>query len=176
MRVKTPSRPSSKQELLVMRISMDGLIDPSTKRSVVVPTLDLHVNPQSIEMSYRKNITRSRTRGGFVEEHFGDELDVLNISGSTGGFLGMGTGVTTQERHRTLAMVNFQEILALYRNNACVYDQRGIIISQGYISITWDTYRFNGQFVNFSWAEEAGSPYRYTFDFSFEVSRTTFVV
>lgn len=176
MRVKTPSRPSSKQEFLAMRISMDGIVDPSTRRAITVPTLQLHVNPTAIEMSYRKNISRTRTRGGFVEEHFGDELDVLSVSGSTGSFWGFGTGVTTQERHRTLAMVNFQEILALYRNNACVYDQKGIVISQGFVSITWDTYKFNGQFVNFNWEEEATSPYRYTFNFSFEVSRTTFIV
>lgn len=176
MRVKTPARPSSKQEFLAMQISMEGVIDPANKKEVVVPSLQLHVNPSSLTMSYRKNISRSRTRGGFVEEHFGDELDTLQINASTGTFFSFESGTSTLDRHRTLAMVNFQEILALYRNNACVYDSKGVVISQGFVTITWDTYKFNGQFSNFSWEETAESPFRYIFNFNFEVHRTTFAL
>jgi hypothetical protein len=176
MRVKTPARPSSKQEFLAMQISMEGVIDPSTKVEVFVPSLQLHVNPSSMGMSYRKNISRNRTRGGFVEEHFGDELDTVQISASTGTFFSFDSGPSTVDRHRTLAMVNFQEVLALYRNNACVYDSKGVIIAQGFVTINWDNYKFNGQFSNFTWEETAENPFRYTFNFNFEVHRTTFAL
>ena len=174
MRVRTPAGPSSKVDLLTMRIGMEGLYDNITKKEIIVPELDLHVNPSSLSMSYRKNIIRSRTRGGFVEEHFGDELDTLRVSASTGSFLNLDVGTTVANRHQTLAMVNFQEVLSLYRNNACVYDTKGVITAQGFITITWDTYRFSGQFINFDWEEAAEMPFRYTFNFGFEVNRTTF--
>jgi hypothetical protein len=157
-----------------MRLSVTGVIDPTTRQEIIVPEIELHVSPLSMSIQYRKNISRSRTRGGFVEEHFGDELDTFSVEGSTGGFFSLINGVNTLHRNKTLSMINFQEILAIYRNNACVYDDKGIIIAQGFVVLTWDNYRFNGQFVNFSWDETADSPFRYKFNFSFEVHRTTF--
>jgi len=173
MRVRTPARPSSQTKLITMRISMTGVINPLDRKEVIVPTIELHISPTSLTFSYRKNITRSRTRGGFVEEHFGDELDTLQVNASTGGFFSLINGVNISQRSKTLAMINFQEILSLYRNNACVYNDKGIVISQGFISISWDKYVFTGQFVNFSWEEVAEKPFNYNFNFNFEVHRTT---
>jgi hypothetical protein len=174
-RVRTPARPSTAKDILTMSLSVKDVFDPKSGKEILIPPIDFHVTPSSMQMSYTKNISRSRTRGGFVEEHFGDELDTIQISAATGSFLSIAkNGLTSENRNRTLSMVNFQEILAIYRNNACVYDQTGIVVSQGFVVLNWDNYRFNGQFSSFNWEESAESPFRFTFGFNFEVQRTTF--
>ena len=176
MRVKTPARPSSKDKVLTMTLGVMDVFDPSSGKEVVVPSIDFHVMPNSMQMSYRKNISRNRTRGGFVEEHFGDELDTIQINSATGSFLSLFSGLTVVDRNKTLSMINFQEILSIYRNNACFYDSKGVVLSQGFVTLKWDNYLFNGQFVSFSWEETAESPFQFTFSFNFEVNRTTFQV
>lgn len=67
--------------------------DPSLKRNLIVwqaPHLgnnryiEMYVNPQSISFSNKKTITQKRTKGGFLIQYWGEELETLNISGETG--------------------------------------------------------------------------------------------
>jgi hypothetical protein len=39
--------------------------------------LILHVNPMSISENFNKKIERIQTRGGFVEQHWGDDLSEI---------------------------------------------------------------------------------------------------
>lgn len=44
----------------------------------------MYVNPHAISYTHRKQISRERTKGGFTLQYWGEDLTVLNISGSTG--------------------------------------------------------------------------------------------
>jgi hypothetical protein len=175
MRIRTPARPSSKLEVIPFKIGIENLVDTSNRR-VFIPVIQFHINPTSINFQYKKIITRQRTRGGWIEEHWGDELDVVNIEASTGSFLSLETGLNVTRRHETLSMINFQEILAIYKNNACVYDNLGNIVNQGDVFIEYDTYKLFGQFQSFNWDETIDNPFRYVFNFAFEVKRTQVIV
>ncbi len=48
------------------------------------PIVEMYCNPQEIRSNYKKNITPQRTKGGFVIQYWGEELTVLDISGTTG--------------------------------------------------------------------------------------------
>jgi hypothetical protein len=46
--------------------------------------LEMYINPQSIRSSQRKSIQSKKTKGGFLVQYWGEELETLGISGSTG--------------------------------------------------------------------------------------------
>lgn len=153
-------------------MSIENLTDPATDQPITVPELTFHVNPQEESKTFKKIIHRYRTRAGWIEEHWGEELDQITINGSTGTFYHPNYGTNTSFRYETLAMINFQEILSLFRNNAAVYSDTGAIIAQGDVVITFDGFKFYGQFSHFSWEENATNPFRFTFNFNFEVNTT----
>ena len=47
-------------------------------------TVQMFINPQNITYNHKKKITSERTKGGFTLQYWGEELDILNISGTTG--------------------------------------------------------------------------------------------
>lgn len=44
----------------------------------------MYVNPSQISYVHKKNIIRERTKGGFTLQYWGEDLTILNISGTTG--------------------------------------------------------------------------------------------
>jgi hypothetical protein len=44
----------------------------------------MYVNPSRIQYAHKKLINKDRTKGGFTLQYWGEELDVLSISGTTG--------------------------------------------------------------------------------------------
>jgi hypothetical protein len=46
--------------------------------------IEMYVNPQSLNFANRKTITQKRTKGGFLIQYWGEELETLSISGETG--------------------------------------------------------------------------------------------
>lgn len=47
------------------------------------PIVEMYVNPNQIRTPYQKDITKVRTKGGYVLQYWGPQLTVLNISGTT---------------------------------------------------------------------------------------------
>src|SRR5512135_2016378 len=47
-------------------------------------TVRMYVNPQNIAYNHRKLINKDRTKGGYTLQYWGEELDTINISGTTG--------------------------------------------------------------------------------------------
>lgn len=49
-----------------------------------MPIVEMYINPQSVNYNYSKQITETRTKGGFVLQYWGENLTDLSISGTTG--------------------------------------------------------------------------------------------
>lgn len=141
--------------------------------------LNVYYNPQNFNQSFSKKITRTQTATAFLEEHWGEELDTISCNNSTGSFmLAQPTesrfigheGLTTHARKYTEAYQNFQYLLDLYRNNGLVYDlNTGMSVRMGYIVLYFDEGTYFGYFESFNVNENADSPFRFTFDFTFKV-------
>lgn len=64
----------------------------NTKRNLItwfVPnfgTVDMFVNPNNINYTYKKLITPTRTKGGYTVQYWGEELPTLTITGTTGSY------------------------------------------------------------------------------------------
>lgn len=65
--------------------------DAQFKRNIItwfVPQFGIvrmYVNPNAITYNHKKLIAKDRTKGGYTLQYWGEELDTLNISGTTGG-------------------------------------------------------------------------------------------
>jgi len=46
--------------------------------------VDMYINPQQMRIQSRKVIRRTRTKGGYVVQYWGEELDTVALSGTTG--------------------------------------------------------------------------------------------
>lgn len=64
--------------------------DSQLKRNIItwfVPefgVVRMYVNPSNIQYNHKKLISKDRTKGGYTLQYWGEELDVINISGTTG--------------------------------------------------------------------------------------------
>lgn len=142
--------------------------------------LVLHVNPSSMQFSYSKAISRIQTRGGFVEQHWGDAAEEISFSQATGGFVRVftglsnitGSGAGTRGRRETIAYSKFEDLLALFHNNGAVYDSRGTIVVQGYIQVSFDEGIFIGWFDgDFVVTETADKPYQFEISSRFIIDK-----
>lgn len=141
--------------------------------------LVLHANPSSLKVNKQRQVDRIQTLGGFVEQHWGDATQEVSADGTTGGFVRLYTGVTSAtssaaaggSRRETIAYDKFLDLMAMFRSNGAVYDAFGNIAIQGAIKLTFDEGSYIGWFQNFSMSESAETPYRFTYSFSFIVSK-----
>lgn len=69
---------------------VSGFRDAKFKRNIItwfVPQFGIvrmYVNPSSISYNHKKLINKDRTKGGYTLQYWGEELDTINISGTTG--------------------------------------------------------------------------------------------
>ena len=154
------------------------LVDVRHGESAVVqntatfPYMVLHVNPNSFEESFTKVITRQITRGGYLEQHWGEELDQIACNGSTGMFITTTSGLAALNRKASIAYRKYLELVAVYRNNGLVYDQRGNVIFNGSINLHFDSNIYNGYFENMVVNETAENPFTFDVSFTFKVKHS----
>lgn len=90
------------------------------------PVVTLLINPQTMNSSFSKKVNASFTRGGFIVEQWGENLDVLNFSGTIGAYYVIsnstaGTGLNRYDRSKSYSFRNLMEIFLIYRNNGSIY-------------------------------------------------------
>lgn len=140
----------------------------------------LHVNPRTMSINNQKTIERIQTKGGYVEQHWGEGARTIDFNMATGGFMrlygglsnitgGTGSFDTGGTRRQTIAYDKFLDLLALFHSNGGIYDTAGKLVFQGIVQVTFDGGIYLGYFSNFSVTEAAEKP------FSFEVT-TQFLV
>jgi len=141
--------------------------------------LVLHVNPKSMSLRYEKLIERIQTKGGFVEQHFGDGTRTMEFEAATGGFMRLYAGIsmttdpkkTGGSRRETLAYDSYLDLLAMFHNNGSVYDLNGQVAIQGAIKVTFDGGVYTGWFTSFSVTEDAQGPYQFQMSASLEIEK-----
>lgn len=149
------------------------ITSPFNKRLALLPhALVMHVNPASWEETYTKKVERIQTRGGWVEQHWFDELTEVSANGSTGAFVNIYTGVSSVLRQRTIAWDRYRDLHDLFHNNGSVYDPSGNIVLQGHVLILFDRGSYIGTFRSFDVDETEESPFAFQISWSFKVEET----
>jgi hypothetical protein len=171
--IKVPIAPKGEKRRVSFNVIEDlGIPNPG----VILPPLYMQYNPQSWNQTFKKITTRYQTFSAYVEEYWGDDLDTISASATTGGFIlddqrSIG-GYTTYNRRDTQSFQKFQDTMDVYANNGNTYDSQGRVIKKGSIIIFYDPGTYIGYFENFNYTEDANNPYRFTFDFTFKVTKS----
>lgn len=109
--------------------------------------IEMYLNPQNIQFSSKKLITEQRTKGGFILQYWGEDLDTVNIQGTTGlaGIEGINV-LRDAYRSEQLALIE------LIKNNA---DKRRQSLAQLATSVImwYDGEGYRGYFTDFSYTE-----------------------
>lgn len=161
---------TSRRGPIPMAFQVTSPFDPT--KALLPHALVLHVNPATFNETHTKKIERFQTRGGFVEQHWPDELSELSGDGSTGAFINLFTGTTSVIRQRTIAWDRFRDLYDLFHNNGSVYDPYGNIVLQGNIMVIWDRGTYIGYFKGFDYEETDDSPFAFKLNWSFKVQQT----
>ena len=167
MTISIPLKPK-----IVVRNVAFNVVEDILHPTIILPPLYMQINPQTLNQTFQKKINRTQTFGANVEEHWGDELDSISCSNSTGGFISEDFGLTTEKRSETLPYFKFQSVLDVYRNNGGIYDSLGRIIKKGQIVLYFNPGTYYGYFENFTYTEDASMPFRFVFDFTFKVEKS----
>lgn len=153
------------------------ITSPFDRKKILLPhALVLHVNPANLQETHNKRIERFQTRGGWVEQHWGDQLVEISADGSTGAFMHIFTGLTSVLRQRTIAWDRYRDLHDLYHNNGAVHDPFGNVVLQGHIMLMYDRGTFLGSFRSFEVDETDESPFAFSLNWSFKIEYTTLKV
>ena len=151
------------------------ITSPYDFTKVLLPhALVMHVNPANFNETFTKKVERIQTRGGWVEQHWGDELTEISADGSTGAFMNIYTGLSSILRRRTIAWDRFRDLHDLYRNNGSLWDPNGAIVLQGQIMLMYDKGTYIGTFRTFDFEETADTPFVFQIHWSFKVLKVIF--
>jgi len=144
--------------------------------------LVLHINPSSMSWDYQKIIERIQTKGGWVEQHYGDGTTEVRMEMSTGGLMRLYSGMsnitgggydTGGNRRQTIAYDKYLDILTLFHNNGAIFDDVGTVAFQGIIKMSFDGESYYGWFSAFDVAEAADKPYQFMLSCTMTISHET---
>jgi hypothetical protein len=93
---------------------------------VIVQALRLSPNPNNMTINSSKIINRYSTMTRWVEDHWGDDLDTIGITGTSFSFMANISethkpGLTATYRRDTEAYKMMKELIRFYRMNGCIY-------------------------------------------------------
>ena len=138
----------------------------------------LHVNPSTMSIQLSRQVERIQTKGGYVEQHWGDSTSEITFDQATGGFMRLYSGLSNVTnpalggtRRETIAYDKYLDLLALFHHNGSVYGTDGNIVLQGILKVTFDGGVFLGWFQSFSVAESADKAYQFTLNSTFTVHK-----
>lgn len=143
-----------------------------------VPRLEFSVPPSEITLTMARVVFDSNlTQTGFQVEHWGESLDVLQVSGSTGGFYtvvrqtGIG-GLNHQLRRGSLAFQQLMALVAIYKSNGFIYHSLAenggqVNVPAALTKIQFGQHAFIGRFDEFNIVESDTNPFRLNYSFRF---------
>lgn len=146
------------------------ITSPFNSRKALLPhALVMHVNPASFSQTHTKRVERIQTRGGFVEQHWGDDLTDIQAEGSTGAFMNIYTGLSSVLRQKTIAWDRYRDLHDLYRCNGSVFGPSGNIVLQGHVMLMFDRGTYLGFFESFEVEESDDKPFSFQVSWAFKV-------
>lgn len=160
--------------------------------SVKGQSLYLYINPDKLDFSYKERINRTRTRAGWVDEYWGEDLTTISADAVTGGFYTVSDGYYYNVFHdlngqgpgaggskTSLALVVYNKLADLFTNNGYTFNNKpnkgskirawGEVDGFSPISFHFDSKTYNGYFDSFNTTHNESTPYMFNFSFTFKV-------
>ena len=187
----------------------DGLVESLTETAKVGQAPELYayavkllINPSSLNINMSKIINRTPTMTGWLEEHWGEEIDTITFQGYSAAFVS-GNSYTTydtdklsplinsanaeglnllypgltsssENRRNSLSYRNLRKLVKLYSTNGLVYDPYGFVSKRYFVQITYDQGCYKGYFESFDITEESSNPFRFNYTVTFKAEKTVY--
>jgi len=134
-----------------------------------------YVNPSRLSYSYRQKTTRRRTRSGWAEEYWGEELDTVTVEAVTGGFKSNSTGYRehqeTSKNNDDFAFSRLESLIKAYRHGGLNHE--GTFASSfAPVQLHFDKFTYYGFFENLNVEDSVDKPFMFSFNFTFKVLGT----
>jgi hypothetical protein len=183
-------------------VDSSGVIQGLEAEKFIISTLKLTPNPDTLTINSGKKINRYTTLTGWIEEHWGDEIDTVNFNGSTFSFFTKENGLTNEFRDNSSAYKFMKELIHYYQVNGCVYQgandyeamdsfsvkeflydnpefvnnhpRKGMIKERLYIKLYYDYLIMYGRFETFDIIEDSTIPFRFKYNIVFKAERTLY--
>lgn len=165
-----------------------ALTSPLNKLIIFNTTLPqiviLDPGPQNIRINASKVYNRTRTLGGWIFEHWGENPEVMAVNGITRAMT-KDRSLLVETAFFTLKQIyklDKRQMSALYprlKDALKINDIKKEGLTQeelAKLSNTYIYYNYNlysGFFTNFNWSQDATRPFIYIYDFQFLVTGTT---
>lgn len=190
--IRSPATQEIGEAKLGIRPFIFDIIAPDGVTSLLPDNLKmvLHINPQGLDFTYSKIVTRDQTMMGWVETYFGDQVITVNIEAASGAFIRPYTGLSAitgpvgvngtsygtnigGTRRDTITYDKYLDALSLFHNNGSIYDGYGNVALQGRIKMSFDEGTWWGWFQSFSVTDSADKPYSFQISLAMQVERET---
>jgi hypothetical protein len=146
----------------------------TTKRSLIqwqLPHLgdnqfiEMYVNPQNLQFSSRKEINRVRTKGGFITQYWGEDVDTVNVQGITGS-----GGVEVINVLRDIYRSEQLALLEIVTNKDATDKRRQSLMQLAASVVMWyQGQGFRGYFTDMNYTENANNTGLFEYTLSFIV-------
>jgi hypothetical protein len=173
----TRKRSTEMVSVFIATVDKDGNLVTYQMDSQPEPILGivLMVNPASISVNMSKIINRTPTMVGWLEEHWGEEMDTITFQGSTASFMVAPEGLATADsRRNSPSYIEMKRMISLMNANGAVFDPQGFVRDRVYIQVSYDYASYRGYFESFDVTEAAESPYRFTYTITFKSEKTVY--
>ncbi len=149
--------------------------------------VEMYINPQQVVFNHTKKITSTRTKGGFVVQYWGDDLDTLQLTGTTGSAgieaIEVLYDIYRSEQLSESGLSVLGQIEKRYNkslttdkkqddNSQTAYHSSDLVSRATQVTLWYGNKRYYGFFTNFSITESASSPGEYTYTINFTVWKT----
>ena len=122
------------------------------------PVVQLYLNPKTIEVKKNVLLDKKPTRGGFVVQFWGHDLEIITVTAATAYF-----------------QVSKQPLAAFELLKRQCYQSRfndaQPFLGNPILSMLYESQVLNGYFNDFSYSLSADVPYQFTYSFTFTVTK-----
>lgn len=163
-------RPNQTQQIVYLEVPAQD-----NSGQVTYERIYFYVNPNSISFSFRQKVNRRKSRAGWIDEYWGEELDTLSVEAFSGGFRSNTTGYSSyiSAQSDSTAFQRLEKIVQAYRQNGLLFSSAKDF-AEDFIPIKfhYDKFVYHGFFETFNMEDTADRPFMLSFSFTFKVLGT----
>jgi len=126
--------------------------------------MEMYVNPQSIVFSSRKEIEKIRTKGGYVTQYWGEDLDTVSIEGVTGD-----AGIEGINVLRDIYRSEQLALLKIVKNREAEKRRQSLMQLATSVVMWYQGQGYRGYFNDMTYNEGAATPGLFSYSMNFTV-------
>jgi hypothetical protein len=130
--------------------------------------LEMYVNPQNIQFSSRKEINKIRTKGGFIAQYWGEDLDTINIQGTTAS-----SGIEGINALRDIYRSEQLALIEIVTRTSLIDKRRQSLMQLAASVVMWyQGQGYRGYFLDMNYTESVGTLGLFDYVINFQVTET----